>query len=157
MTGAVLRLSRVVGGPWHSGGVKKPIVHKPQTPPQDLTPQEFAELDALVGEWTTFPDVAESMGAIVTKVHALAEDGSLVAFRNPADGVRRIPALFIMDGRPLDSLQGTMLVLRDNRYTDLESVTWLFTPDESLPGRPIDFLRAGRKTEIRRRAQTLDW
>ena len=50
-----------------------------------------------------------------------------------------------------------MTVLRDNLYTDLEAVTWLFTEDESLPGRPIDALRDGRKTEVRRRAQALAW
>ncbi len=32
---------------------------------------------------------------------------------------------------------------------------WLFTPDDSLPGTPIDALRGGRKTEVRRRAQAL--
>ena len=32
---------------------------------------------------------------------------------------------------------------------------WLFTPDDSLPGTPADALRAGRKTEVRRRAQAL--
>lgn len=133
-------------------------VKKPQrTTAADPTPEQFAELDALVGEWTTFPAVAESTGAIVTRVHSMAEDGTLVAFRDPGDGVRRIPAAFVVDGHPLDSLRGTMLVLRDNGYTDLESVLWLFTPDESLPGRPIDLLHQGQKTEIRRRAQTLDW
>ena len=29
---------------------------------------------------------------IVTRVHSMAEDGTLVAFRDPRDGVRRIPA-----------------------------------------------------------------
>ncbi|WP_144792841.1 Rv2175c family DNA-binding protein [Kocuria palustris] len=130
---------------------------KSETSTAAPTPEQFEALDALVGEWTTFPDVAESLGVIVTRVHSMAEDGTLVAFRDPRDGVRRIPAAFLVDGRPLDSLRGTMSVLRDNRYTDLEAVTWLFTEDESLPGRPIDLLRSGRKTEIRRRAQTLDW
>ncbi|NKX51550.1 DNA-binding protein, partial [Arthrobacter deserti] len=40
---------------------------------------------------------------------------------------------------------------------DEEILRWLFTEDESLPGRPIDALREGRKTEIRRRAQALAW
>lgn len=130
---------------------------KSESNPAEPTLEQFQALDALVGEWTTFPDVAESTGLIVTRVHSMAEDGTLVAFRDPRDGVRRIPAEMLVDGQPLESLRGTMIVLRDNRYTDLEAVTWLFTEDESLPGRPIDFLRAGRKAEIRRRAQTLDW
>lgn len=140
------------GGSWHPGSVKKSEMN-----PAQPTLEQFEALDALVGEWTTFPDVAESTGMIVTRVHSMAEDGTLVAFRDPRDGVRRIPADFLMDGQPIDALRGTMTVLRDNLYTDLEAVTWLFTEDESLPGRPIDFLRAGRKAEIRRRAQTLDW
>ena len=41
--------------------------------------------------------------------------------------------------------------------SDDEIITWLFTPDPTLPveGAPIDALRAGHKTEIRRRAQEL--
>ena len=35
----------------------------------DLTPQEFAELDALVGEWTHLPDIAEAMDIQITRVH----------------------------------------------------------------------------------------
>ena len=48
-------------------------------------------------------------------------------------------------------------VLGDAGYSDEELIIWLFTPDESLGGRPIDALREGRKTEIRRRAQSLAW
>ena len=40
---------------------------------------------------------------------------------------------------------------------DEAALRWLFTPDESLPGRPIDALREGHKTEVRRRAQVLGW
>ena len=32
---------------------------------------------------------------------------------------------------------------------------WLLTPDDSLPGSPLDALKQGRKTEVRRRAQAL--
>ena len=49
------------------------------------------------------------------------------------------------------------MVLADAGYSDEELIVWLFTPDESLRGRPIDALREGRKTEIRRRAQSLAW
>lgn len=50
-----------------------------------------------------------------------------------------------------------MAVLRDAAYTDAQAIRWLFTEDESLPGRPIDALRRGQKTEVRRRAQALGW
>jgi len=93
----------------------------------------------------------------VTKVHALVKDGSLLAARIGERSIRAVPALFFMDGRILDSLKGTVIVLNDAGFTDEEAITWLFTPDESLPGRPIDAMREGRKTEIRRRAQALGW
>ncbi|MDO4254852.1 MAG: Rv2175c family DNA-binding protein [Kocuria sp.] len=121
------------------------------------TAEQFAELAALVREWTTLPDIAEAMGVIVTRVHALVDDGAVLAFRDPEDGVRRVPVDFTTDGSPLDSLRGTVSVLRDAGFTDIEAAVWLLTADDSLPGRPIDFLHAGRKTEIRRRAQAMAW
>ena len=48
-----------------------------------------------------------------------------------------------------------MTLLTDAGYSDEEACDWLFTPDPTLPGSPIEALRAGRKTEIRRRAQAL--
>ena len=50
-----------------------------------------------------------------------------------------------------------LVLLADAGFSDEEALRWLFTEDESLPGRPIDALRDGRKTEIRRRAQALAW
>lgn len=138
--------------PWQAVAVKKS-----QHRPEDPTPEQFAALSALVDGWTTIPDVAEALDVIVTRVHALVDDGAVLAFRDPSDGVRRIPAIFTVEGRPLDSLQGTVAVLRDAGFSDVEAATWLLTPDESLPGRPVDFLHAGRKTEIRRRAQAMAW
>ena len=35
----------------------------------DLSAQEFAELDSLVGEWTYLPDIAEAMDIQITRVH----------------------------------------------------------------------------------------
>ncbi|HNN49358.1 MAG TPA: Rv2175c family DNA-binding protein [Marmoricola sp.] len=32
---------------------------------------------------------------------------------------------------------------------------WIFTEDDSLPGRPIDALRENRGAEVKRRAQVL--
>lgn len=110
-----------------------------------------------MGEWLTLPDVAEALGLSITKVHALLNERSLVALRITDRGIRSVPAEFIVDGRVLDSLKGTLAVLGDSGFSDEEIVRWLFTEDESLPGRPIDALKEGRKTEIRRRAQALAW
>ncbi|MUN64106.1 DNA-binding protein [Kocuria sediminis] len=119
--------------------------------------EEFDRLDGLVQDWLPLPDVAEQLGLVVTRVHGLVDDGTLLAVRNPHDNIRRIPAAFLQDGAVLDSLKGTVAVLRDSGFTDAEAIAWLFTEDESLPGRPVDALRDGRKTEIRRRAQALAW
>ena len=52
----------------------------------------------------------------------------------------------------LASLQGTLTVLSDAGFTDEAAIEWLFTPVDSLSGTPIEALRTGRKTEIRRLA-----
>ncbi len=110
----------------------------------------------LVGQWLSLPDVAETLDLKVTRVHALISEGALIAVRD-AEGVRRIPALFLREDRVLEPLKGTLTVLRDAGFDDAEAIRWLWTEDDSLPGRPIDALREGRKTEIRRRAQALAW
>lgn len=132
-------------------------VKKSQHRQEDFTPEQFDELAALVETWITIPDVAEAMEVIVTRVHSWVDEGAVLAFRDPSDGVRRIPAVLTADGRLLDPLHGTVSVLRDSGFTDLEAAIWLLTPDDSLPGRPIDLLHAGRKTEVRRRAQAMAW
>lgn len=110
-----------------------------------------------MGDWLPLPDVAEVLGLSITKVHGLINERALVAVRITDRGIRAVPAGFITDGRVLDSLKGTIAVLGDSGFTDEEIIRWLFTEDESLPGRPIDALKQGRKTEIRRRAQAMAW
>jgi hypothetical protein len=100
----------------------------------------------------TFPDVAELLGLPVTRVHQLVRDGHLVEVR-PEGGPRGLPALFIQDGEVVKSLPSVITVLRDARYTDIEIVDWLHREDDSLPGTPIDALRANRGSEVKRRAQ----
>lgn len=99
-----------------------------------------------------FPDVAELLGIPVTRVHQLVRDGQLVGVR-PDDGPRGIPAAFLQDGLVVKGLPSVITQLRDARYTDEEIVDWLLRDDESLPGSPIDALRANRGTEVKRRAQ----
>ena len=123
----------------------------------DISPETFAELDSLVGNWTYLPDIAEALDVQITKVHRMAEQGEFLEVRRPSDGIRVVPAEFMLDGELLGSLKGTIAVLRDARYTDAEAIRWLFTSDDTLPGRPVDALRDGRKTEVRRRAQALGW
>ena len=88
----------------------------------------------------------------ITKVHGLLDERALVAVRRGERNIRSVPALFIQDGHVVDSLKGTIAVLSDAGYNDEELITWLFTPDESLRGRPIDAWGVGLKTETGRPA-----
>jgi hypothetical protein len=112
-------------------------------------------LDSLVPDWLTLPDAAELLGLDVGKVRRLLQDRNLVAVRRGERNVLSVPAALVVDGAPLPELRGTLTVLADSGYDDEAAVRWLFTPDDSLPGTPVDALRAGRKTEVRRRAQAL--
>ncbi len=120
-------------------------------------PCRVSDIENLVSEWLPLPDVAERLGCPITKVHGLLDERALVAVRIGERKVRSVPALFLDGDHVLDSLKGTIAVLGDAGFSDDEIVAWLFTPDDSLRGRPIDALHEGRKTEIRRRAQILAW
>jgi hypothetical protein len=114
-------------------------------------------VETLVGDWLPLPDVAQLLDVSITKVHGLLDERALAALRIGERRIRSVPAAFLQDGHVVDSLKGTIVVLADAGFSDEELIGWLFTPDESLRGRPIDALREGRKTEIRRRAQSLAW
>jgi hypothetical protein len=120
------------------------------------TPQEQS-LQDLVGDWEYFPDLAERWDIPVTKVHNMVNDGGLLAVQIGDRKVRAIPALFVLEDGPLEALKGTISVLKDAGFSEEQAIRWLYTADDSLPGRPVDALREGRKTEIRRRAQALGW
>ena len=124
-----------VAGVWHPGAVD--------------------DLESLVGSWLTLPDVAERLGLEVGKVRRLIQDRNLVAVRVGERSVLCVPEDFVAGGVPLPELPGTLTVLADAGYSDEDAVRWLFTPDDTLPGTPVAAMRAGRKTEIRRRAQAL--
>lgn len=101
----------------------------------------------------TVPDAAEALGIPVTRVRRLIEDRHLLGTK--ADGVLRIPADFIKDGRVLSELHGTFVLLHDVGFSDDEILDWMFSPEESLGVTPMAALQAGRKAEVRRIAQAL--
>ncbi len=103
--------------------------------------------------WLTLPDLVEVLGEPLGRVRRLLDDKHLIGSRR--EGPLKVPALFIVDGRPLTSLRGTVIVLGDAGFSDDEAIDWLLSRDETIGARPIDALRAGRKTEVRRVAQTL--
>ncbi len=117
------------------------------------TPSADDVLDPGV-EVLPLPDVAGRLGFPVTKVRQALRDGQLLAVRR--DGVLCVPAEFLTsDGAIVKGLPGTITVLADAGFAPDEMVRWLFTSDDSLPGRPIDQLRATGAREVKRRAQAL--
>ena len=124
---------------WHAG----PVI------PQDVVD--------LVPVWLALPDVAERIGRSVTDVRRLVEDRELIAVRVGERGILSVPEAFVDAQGPLAALKGTFTVLADGGMDQVETLRWLFTPDPTMPGggTPIDAIRAGFKTEVRRRAMEL--
>jgi hypothetical protein len=85
----------------------------------------------IVDKWLTVPDLCELLGVSPGKVH------------------------LIVDGEPLPSLPGTLSVLEDAGFTVGQAIEWLYTEDETLGHAPIVSLLNGRKSEVRRLAQSL--
>lgn len=112
------------------------------------------DLETLVGDWLTVPDLAEALGMSLRQVRQMIADREIIASRVGERNVVAVPAAFIQGGGVLASLMGTVTVLKDGGFDDDEAIRWLCTPDETLPidGAPIDMLRAGRKAEVRKRA-----
>ncbi|HEY9389856.1 MAG TPA: Rv2175c family DNA-binding protein [Mycobacteriales bacterium] len=104
-------------------------------------------------DYLTVPEVAELLALPLGRVHQLLRDGELAAVRR--DGVLRVPADFFDGDAVVRGLAGTLTVLRDQGYSDEEAVRWLFTPDDSLPGTPMQAMRENRLRAVRRRAQVL--
>lgn len=113
-----------------------------------------SDLEDLVGEWLTVPDIGERMGLRLSDVRQMIEDRQVLSVRVGPRKVVSVPSKFFNEEGPLPELSGTFTVLGDSRMSDAQILRWLFTPDDSLPvkGAPMDALLAGFKTEVRRRA-----
>ncbi len=113
-----------------------------------------SDLEQLVGEWLTIPDLGERLGLRLSDVRQLIADRQLLGLRIGPRNVMSVPSKFVNEDGPLPALPGTFTVLADSRMSDAEILRWLFTPDPTLPvqGAPIDALLGGFKTEVRRRA-----
>lgn len=107
----------------------------------------------IVDKWLTVPDLCELLGVSPGKVHRLVEERQI--FLVNRDGVKQLPAHLIVDGEPLPSLPGTLSVLEDAGFTVGQAIEWLYTEDETLGHAPIVSLLNGRKSEVRRLAQSL--
>lgn len=109
--------------------------------------------DALVGEWLPLPEAADRLGLNLSRTKQLLRDHKILGVLR--EGTRQVPKAFIHDGQVLKGLPGTLTLLFDAGYEPVEALRWLFTPDETLPGTPVQALIENRGTEIRRRAQAL--
>ncbi len=113
----------------------------------------MTETPRFATDWLTLPDLVEVLGEPLGRVRRFLDENYLVGSRR--DGVLRVPAVFIVDGRPLPSLRGTIMVLHDAGFDPDETIDWLLTPEETIGVAPIEALLAGRKSEVRRVAATL--
>lgn len=113
------------------------------------------DLNQLVGEWWDWSQAAEHLGVSVSKVRQLIREHQLAAAVPVEGGGQKVPAELLMDGQIVKGVPGLLTVLHDGGYDDRGAIAWLFTPDETLPGRPIDALRENRGSEVKRRAQAM--
>lgn len=105
-------------------------------------------------ELLSVPEYAERLGVPVTRVFDLLGEHKLICVY--AEGKKRIPANFLsVKGTTNKFVPGVIAVLTDGGYTDEEIFRFLFTEDDSLPGRPIDALHGHLAREVMRRAQAM--
>jgi excisionase family DNA binding protein len=120
-----------------------------------LSTSHDADLDNLVGDWLDWSQASDLLGVSVSKVRQLIRENQLAAVV-PAPGAgQKIPAALIQDGEIVKGVPGVLTVLQDGGYDHREALTWLFTADDTLPGRPVDALRENRGAEVKRRAQAM--
>lgn len=99
------------------------------------------------------PDLVEVLGEPLGRVRRLLDEHHLIGSKRT--GRFAVPSVFIVDGAPLSSLRGTIIVLQDAGFSDDEAIDWLLAEEEAIGLAPIEALRRGRKSEVRRVAQTL--
>lgn len=133
------------------------------------------DLEQLVTEWLSLPQLAEALGTTVSQARSIVQDRRVIGVKRGERSSFQIPAAFVVpahlanpanakpapenpdEGRQvvLMSLQGTIALLTDFGFSDAEILEWLFSTNEGLGTSPMDALRAGRKAEVRRVAQAL--
>ena len=118
-------------------------------------PDDVRALTTLVDEWLDLSAAGAELGVSASRVAQLVKDHQLAAaVPVPREGLK-VPAALFDEGAIVKGVSGIITVLHDGSYTDVEIITWLFTADDTLPGRPIDALRENRGSEAKRRAQAM--
>ncbi len=103
--------------------------------------------------WLSLAEIVDLVGEPLGRVRRLLDENHFIGSRR--HGALRVPDVFFLDGEPLSSLRGTITVLHDAGFDDDEAIDWLLNADDTIGVAPIEALRAGRKSEVRRVAQTL--
>lgn len=116
-----------------------------------------ADLAELVPDWIDWAETARRLEVTVGKVRTMIREHQLAAAVPSPGAGQQVPAALVMDGEVVKGVPGVLTVLHDGLYDDREIITWLFTDDPSVPGRPIDALRENRGSEVKRRAQVLEY
>lgn len=106
-----------------------------------------------VKNWLSYEEVAQLLGVSKGKVARLVEDKFLFSVRIEKEP--KIPSEIIIDGQPLASIRGTLIVLEDAGFNSEQAAEWLFEFQEELEESPIQSLVRGRKSAVRRLAQAL--
>ncbi len=117
--------------------------------------QAGPDLATLVGDWFDWSACGEALGISASRVRQLIREHQLAAVVPSQGAGQQVPAAFVQDGAVVKGLPGVVTSLHDGGYDDRGIITWLFTADDSLPGRPIDALRENRGSEVKRRAQAM--
>lgn len=113
------------------------------------------DLDHLVGDWLDWAACGVALEVPVSRVRQWIKEHQLAAAVPRAGAGQQVPAALVQDGVIVKGVPGVLTVLHDGGYDDNAALTWLFTPDETIPGRPIDALRENRGSEVKRRAQSM--
>ena len=112
-------------------------------------------LSDLVEEWLDWDRAGELLQVSASKVRQLIREHQLAAAVPTPGAGQQVPAALIQDGLVVKGVPGVCTVLHDGGYDDRAILTWLFTSDDTLPGRPVDALRENRGAEVKRRAQAM--
>ena len=113
------------------------------------------DLATLITDWLDWKATATALGVTVGKVRTLTREHHLAAAVPTPGAGQQVPAELVMGGEIVKGVPGLLTLFADGGWDDREKLTWLFTADDSLPGRPIDALRENRGSEVKRRAQAL--
>jgi hypothetical protein len=113
------------------------------------------ELEELSAEWLTIGDLAVRLEERPSRIKDLIRERRLVVVDVGDPPRPSVPTEFIHDGQLIKGLTGALTVLADAGFSPEQAIRWLLTENELLPGRPVDYMAAGRHTAVKRVAMSL--